>query len=92
MNIQAKELAWSLAGHDKGKLYVVIAQEEDGVWLADGKIRTLERPKRKKRKHVQMIRHLPAGLKAQMEKIGTDADLRRILTYYNKQTIDQQEE
>lgn len=45
--------ARSLAGHDKGKLYVIVKTEEPYVWLADGKIRTLDRPKKKKLMHVQ---------------------------------------
>lgn len=46
-------LARSLAGHDKGKLYVVTALDGDYVYLADGIIRTNLNPKRKKRIHVQ---------------------------------------
>ena len=45
--------ARSLAGHDKGRLYVVIRESGGYVYLADGKSRTLEKLKKKKRKHVQ---------------------------------------
>ena len=43
-------LAKSLAGHDKGKIYVVINIEENHIFLVDGTVRTLDRPKKKKRK------------------------------------------
>ena len=46
--------AVSLAGHDTGKEYVVVDFDEDCVWLADGRTRTLEHPKKKKQKHVQL--------------------------------------
>ena len=49
-------LAKSLAGHDEGKIYVIINIEENHVLLVDGTIRTLDRPKKKKKKHVQLIR------------------------------------
>ena len=48
-------LAKSKAGHDKGKIYVIYDVDETYVYLVDGKIRVLENPKRKKRKHVQVI-------------------------------------
>ena len=50
------EFAASKAGHDKGKLYIVVACDADYVWLADGEYKTLETPKKKSRKHVQCIR------------------------------------
>lgn len=49
-------LAKSLAGHDKGKLYVILQMDEAYVYLVDGEIRTIGNPKKKKWKHVQIIR------------------------------------
>ena len=48
-------LAKSKAGHDKEKVYVIYDVDETYVYLVDGRIRLLENPKRKKRKHVQVI-------------------------------------
>lgn len=48
--------AVSLAGHDKGQMYLVIEEEDDMVYLADGKSRKLENPKKKKKKHLQVIK------------------------------------
>ncbi len=49
-------LATSKAGHDKDSVYVIIREEGEYIYVADGKIRTVERPKRKNRKHVQLIK------------------------------------
>ena len=43
-------LAKALAGHDLGKIYVIIGVDEDYVYLVDGKIRTMEKPKKKRKK------------------------------------------
>ena len=51
-------LAKSLAGHDFGKLYVIIKVDSEYVYLVDGIIRTVDKPKRKKKKHVQVIREI----------------------------------
>lgn len=47
--------ATSRAGHDKGVLYLVVAEEEDYVYLSDGRSRGPDRPKKKRRKHIQPI-------------------------------------
>ncbi len=55
MKMEIGMLAKSKAGHDKGHIYVIIEIDETYVYLVDGKIRTLDNPKKKKRKHVQVI-------------------------------------
>lgn len=49
-------LAYSLAGHDKGELYLIIKEEGDYVYLSDGRVRSLEKPKRKNKKHIQIVK------------------------------------
>lgn len=43
----------SLAGHDKTQYFVILSVDSEYVYLADGKLRTVGKPKRKKRKHIQ---------------------------------------
>jgi len=49
-------LAKSLAGHDQNKIYIIMQEDEHNVFLSDGKNRTLDNLKKKKKKHVQLIR------------------------------------
>ena len=49
------DLVISTAGRDKDELFYVIAEEGEYLFLANGKDRPLDRPKRKKRKHVQKV-------------------------------------
>lgn len=74
--IEAGMLAWSKAGHDKDKLYLIIAVEGDCVYLADGRLRPLEHPKKKKKKHVQIIKEKPEELSLTELK---NEDIRRII-------------
>jgi len=53
--IEVGMLAISKAGHDKGHVYVIYGVDETYVYLVDGKIRTLSNPKKKKKKHVQVV-------------------------------------
>ncbi len=83
--IPAQQLAVSTAGHDKGTLYVIVGREgEDFLLAADGRIRTLGAPKKKNKKHLQKISHLPENIRQMMGEIREDADLRRILKSYRQ--------
>lgn len=45
----------SKAGHDKDTIYIIIKEIDEYVYLVDGKFKTLEKPKRKNKKHIQII-------------------------------------
>ena len=53
--ITVSDVVVSTAGRDTGKWFYVIAEEQNFLFLANGKDRTLDKPKRKKRKHVQKV-------------------------------------
>ena len=66
----------SRAGRDRGRAFVILEiLDEQYVLLADGKLRTIERPKKKKR------RHLLKASEARMELTGhlVNADFRKFL-------------
>ena len=69
-------LAKSLAGHDKDKVYVIVGLDEQFTYLADGERKTLQSPKKKKKKHVQLIREQHEISEAD------DVKLKRILKEY----------
>lgn len=76
---KAGMLARSTAGHDRGKVYVIIDADDAYVYLADGKIRTLDRLKKKKKKHVQLI------LREYDMTDTTDVKIKRLLKMFNKE-------
>ena len=55
MEVDKSSLVVSKAGRDQGQLFYVSDADEQYVYLADGKSRRLEKPKRKKRKHIEQI-------------------------------------
>lgn len=83
MNIDKIEvgmLAKSKAGHDSGKIYVICGKDDRYIYLTDGERRTLERPKKKKVKHVQVIYK-------QYDMSGIDdVGVKRILKVFDKET------
>ncbi len=76
---EAGMLAWSRAGHDKDQLYVICKVEEDFVYLTDGRLKPLDKPKKKKTMHIQVIREIPVELKEIADGNVLDEDIRRII-------------
>ena len=54
-NIYVSDVVVSTAGRDQGKLYYVIGCDPVFLKLANGKDRSLDKPKLKKRKHAKMV-------------------------------------
>lgn len=48
--------ARSIAGHDKGCVYLVIDENENRVTVCDGTYKTIASPKNKNVKHIQIIK------------------------------------
>ena len=61
MNDLLGQLVVSLAGRDKGCICAVVGMSDDEgfVLIADGKVRKVEKPKKKKLKHLKPIDWLP---------------------------------
>ena len=51
------KLAYSKAGHDKHTLYMIVGEDAESVYLCDGRLRTVDHPKRKNKKHIQPVIH-----------------------------------
>lgn len=47
--------AISKAGHDAGTVYMITAEDGMYLYLTDGKFHPLDKPKKKNRKHVQLM-------------------------------------
>ena len=80
--VEVGRAAESVAGRDKGRLFIIVSIiDEQYVTIADGDLRVLERPKKKKLRHLRLR---PEILKPIAEKLGSgmkvfDAELRSAL-------------
>lgn len=73
--------AISLKGRDKGRIFVVLCQlDADFVLVANGGLRPLSRPKKKRKKHLRALGHEMTGLGARYDaKTLTDHEIRMFL-------------
>ena len=86
-SIMIADVVRSLAGRDTGKLFYVIGIEDAYLTLANGKDRTLEKPKRKKRKHAEKVLRSETRVAEKLrngDKV-LNSELRRDLAYLSQQ-------
>ena len=78
-------IVYSKCGHDKGDIFIVIDEDNNYYYLANGKQRLVSRPKKKKIKHVQITNYNCNEL---VEIIKTkkclDADIRKSIKKYEE--------
>ena len=76
----------STAGRDQGKLFYVVGTDPVYLMLANGKDRTLDKPKRKKRKHVQKVLRAETRVAAKLASGNKvlNSELRRDLAFFSR--------
>ncbi len=71
------KIVCSKAGRDKGYFMVIVRIEGDFLYVADGKERPLERPKRKNAKHLNITNTILAN-----DSFKTNKHLKKALAVY----------
>ena len=77
----------SKAGRDTGSLFYVLDADETYLMLVNGKDRTIEKPKRKKRKHTNKVLRSETRVAAKLragDKV-LNSELRRDLAYLSRE-------
>ena len=65
------KFATSKAGHDKTKLYIIIDEELEYVYLVDGDLKPLDKPKKKSKKHIQIINKVDEIIQNKIDEISS---------------------
>lgn len=81
MEFKRGRIMRSRAGHDRGDFQVVLRVEGAYAYMADGKRRTLESPKKKK-----LIHLAPTGAELSEESLLTNRKIRTALAAYRERT------
>ena len=80
MQIKQGSIVKSMAGHDSGRFYVVVKLEGGFAYIADGKVRKLESPKKKRLKHLA-----PTKAEVDTNETATNNKLKIALSDYNSE-------
>ena len=87
-DINISDVVVTTSGRDQGQWFYVVNEDPMYLFLANGKDRTLDRPKRKKRKHVQKVlrSETRVALKLQQGDKVLNGELRRDLAFLARET------
>ncbi|HKM34688.1 MAG TPA: hypothetical protein VJY54_08100 [Lachnospiraceae bacterium] len=80
-------LAFSKAGHDKMQIFMIVGDDGESVYLCDGRLRTLKHPKKKNKKHIQLIKSgidLSIQKKLQQHQTVHDEEIKRVIKDYHR--------
>ncbi len=81
MNIEIGNIVISTMGRDKGLYLIVVGVEENYVYLVDGSVRKIDKPKKKKKKHIEITNFYDENIATRVKnnhKI-TNQDIKRAL-------------
>jgi ribosomal protein L14E/L6E/L27E len=71
LNLDVGQIVLSKAGRDKGKKFIVYSViDENYVYLVDGKLRKVEKPKKKKIKHIKVIDKINSNIAKKLRDNG----------------------
>ena len=85
-DLQIADVVSSVAGRDAGTWFYVIKTDDTYLYLCNGKDRTLDKPKRKKRKHAVKVLRSETRVAAKLlagDKV-LNSELRRDLAYLSQ--------
>ena len=84
MDFETGQIVFSKCGHDNTLPFIVTAVDGEYLYLADGKSRRLDHPKRKKIKHVQGTKYVCTDIKKKLEDKSyiLDADILKAIKEY----------
>lgn len=81
-SIKIGTVVTSLAGRDKGRSFIVVGQcDANHVYVADGMLRKLENPKKKKLRHLKLHNEVADSIRVKIseEKQVFNAEIRKCL-------------
>ena len=78
------KFATSKAGHDKTKLYIIMNEDTEYVYLVDGDLKPLNKPKKKRKKHIQIINRVDETIQNKLDtkQIIYNEDIKRAIKLY----------
>lgn len=87
VKLDVGQLVCSIAGRDKGNLYLIWKMGDDNnLWVVDGVNRKVEKPKKKNIKHLKELPYF-SGFINEKIKLGervTNSDIQRSITEYRE--------
>lgn len=84
MDIKVGMVVCSKAGRDKGERSIVISLENEYAYVVNGELRKVDKPKKKKLKHLQKTNYVSEFISDKLQSVGkvTNSEVRKALADY----------
>ena len=78
------QVVYSKCGRDKNRPFIIYDLDDTFLYLVDGDLRKLEKPKKKKKIHVQIVNKIDYDIKQKLENnlYILNADIKKALAKY----------
>lgn len=78
------QIVYSKSGRDKQRPFIIVNFDTEYVYIVDGSLRKLDKPKKKKIKHIQIVNKIDYDIKRKLEEnlYLLDSDFRKSLEYF----------
>lgn len=78
------QVVYSKSGRDKCRPFIVYDFDDNYVYIIDGDLRKIENPKKKNKKHIQIVDKIDYNIKMKLDDnlYLNDADIRKALKAY----------
>ncbi len=83
-SVSIGQIVYVKRGRGKSNPFIVADLDKDFLYLVDGDTRKLEKPKKKNKKHIQIVNQIDYNIKKKLEEklYLLDADIRKALKPY----------
>ena len=85
VSFETGQFVFSKAGRDKGNIFVIMSVEDGYAYIADGVLRSAEKPKKKKLMHLQPIKYKDEYLIGRISENNlSNSDVKKAIKMYNE--------
>ena len=86
MEAHVLDVVISLKGRDSGEQFIAISEDENYLYLVNGRSRRVESPKRKKRKHICFQSKIDEATTSRLIQTGkiSNSEVRKILSVFDE--------
>ena len=94
INVEVGRLCKSLKGHDAGSIYMIYKTEGEFVWLVDGDYKKIDKPKKKRTKHISLIDQVLKNIAAKIteQKVVYSEEIYSAIKKFKEETGNQRRE
>lgn len=87
--INTGDVVMSISGHDRGVIYIVLSADDKFANVADGRLKTLSKPKKKNIRHINRLGKSDELIELLNSNMLTDVKIKYLLKQWRNECLNQ---